>query len=224
MINTKEKSNETRQRSKNHSLHKKQLNEAFKILNVSADEISEESIVKILKSNTKHEVAAMHLLVVEEYWQKFKCKDLKAFIQKHYDCHYTTALRKHQHYEIAYSLRLKPVDYVNFTPNSLSALLHLKPAARQRIVSELTDNFSEDKFSNVTSSTVKQKAIELGFLNAPQKKSEQEKLKCQFIEIFIKNGKPSKLVKFLKDNLAEKHFMKLVTSLQRETAKTDSQQ
>lgn len=222
MINTKVKSRTTHKCLKNLSLLQKQLNEAFKILNLSAEEISEESIVQRLKSNTKQDVAAMHLLVVEKYWQKFNCKDLKAFIQKHYDCHYTTALRKYQHYEITYSLRLKPTDYVNFTPNSLSKLLHLKPAARKRIVSELTDNFSETKFSNVTSSTVKQKAIELGFLDVPEKKSEQEKLTSQFTELFINNGKPSKLVKFLKDNLTEKHFMKLVTSLQREIAKANS--
>ncbi|MGI5308193.1 hypothetical protein [Rheinheimera sp. WS51] len=190
-----------------------QFTQACRILNIPDNEVSEESIVKVLKSNTKHDVAAMHLLTVEKFWDKFGYKDLKAFIEMHYDCHYTTVLRKCHHYEITYSLRLNPVDYASFTPNSLSLLRDLKIKARKHIISELTDNYDEKKFCDVTSSSVKKKAIELGYIDAPVEKTKLDKISSQLIAEFVKNGTPKKLATFLKETLKEKKLKKLLTAL-----------
>lgn len=186
---------------------------ACRILKIPCNEVSEESIVKVLKSNTKHDVAAMHLLTVEKFWDKFGYKDLKAFIQTHYDCHYTTVLRKCHHYEITYSLRLNPVDYASFTPNSLSLLRGLKIKARKHIISELTDNYDETKFCDVTSSSVKNKAIELGYIDAPVEKTKLEKMSSQLIAEFVNNGTPKKLATFLNETLTEKKLKKLIAAM-----------
>ncbi|QBL08396.1 hypothetical protein E0Z06_02125 [Rheinheimera sp. D18] len=194
-------------------LKHKQFTEACRILDIPNNEMSEESVVKVLKSNTKHDVAAMHLLTVEKLWDKFGYNDLKAFIQTHYDCHYTTTLRKCHHYEITYSLRFEPVDYKSFTPHSLNLLRDLKIKARRHIISELTDNYDETKFCTVTSSSVKKKAIELGYIDAPVEKTKLDKMSSQLIAEFVNNGTPKKLATFLKETLKEKKLKKLIAAI-----------
>ena len=199
--------------AKNKMLKLKQFTQACQILDIPDNEVSEESVVKALKSNKTHSAATMHLLTVEKLWDKFGYKDLKAFIQKHYNSHYTTVLRKCHHYEITYSLRLKPVDYESFTPNSLSVLRNLDIKARQHIISELTNKYDQTKFRDVTSSSVKKKAIELGYIDAPVEKTKLDKMSSQLITEFVNNGTPKKLATFLKETLTEKKLKQLIAAM-----------
>lgn len=213
MKSTTQKSIKKNLVAKNKMRKLNQFTEACQILDIPDDEVSEESVVKALKSNTKHDVAAIHLLTIEKFWDKFGYKDLKAFIQKHYKCHYTTVLRKFHHYEITYSLRLNPVDYASFTPNSLSLLRKLDIKARKNIISELTDNYDQTKFRDVTSSSVKKKAIELGYIDAPVEKTKLDKMSSQLITEFVNNGTPKKLATFLKETLTEKKLKQLMAAM-----------
>lgn len=187
---------------------------AFSHINSSRETLTEEQFSGHLKSNLRNEVIILHLLVIDNVWENFGYSSKKAFLEKHIAGHYTTALRNCNHYEMTYGLRANPSDFKNFTANSMSSIFSIEPRKRFEIISQLTDGFDDSKFKNVTSTSVKKKAIELGYLSKPVKTSEHEKIKKQFTEYFIKQNKPITLVNFLQEALTENQLKQLIRKLQ----------
>lgn len=193
---------------------KRESAKACRFLMISSQNPTKDELVELLKDSENHEAAALHLLVKEEQWEKLGYKDLKSFFTENFNQHYSTGVRKCQHYEMTFALRSNIWDYNNFKPHSLRPIFELQPSTRYKIISELTDGFDKSKFKNVTSTSVKKKAIELGYLNEPVKTSEHEKIKKQFTEYFIKQNKPITLVNFLQEALTENQLKQLIRKLQ----------